>query len=352
MSIIISRDGKNAKKLESTVIQQEDYLQKYIEDNADCLPLHDLKDNCRLLILAREFPTPRGGYIDLLAVDADGDIYIIETKLAKNADKRRIIAQALDYGAAIWGNPSELLTLAENTEWRTKLLVHLGGDESAVAGCIASFEVNARAGQFRFVVLMDHLDDGLRELISFVNQNSQFKVLGVELEFYSHEGFEIVIPKLYGAESATGPGIAASAGTTPKRKWDEASIFAATAELLSAEDSVTMRELYDRCKSMGGDISVTGKSLSVTFKVSKKPVFSLSADRNLELQFDPLLNCGSDSAACAVKLRTLLEQARFLKSSDREKYPRISFSLIGPRVDEFMQILRQSLDSLSPSCPS
>ncbi len=76
-------------------------MQQYIDRNSDCIPLHDLKENFRLLPLIREFTTPRGGCIDLLAADADGEIYIIETKLAKNADKRRIIAQALDYGAAI-----------------------------------------------------------------------------------------------------------------------------------------------------------------------------------------------------------------------------------------------------------
>jgi hypothetical protein len=67
-------------------------LQQYIDKNGDCIPLHDLKENFRLQILAREFAAPRGGCIDLLGVDADGEIYIIETKLAKNADKCRIIA--------------------------------------------------------------------------------------------------------------------------------------------------------------------------------------------------------------------------------------------------------------------
>ena len=77
--------------------QRQSNLQKRFytpHDNADCLPLHDLKDNFRLFILAREFATHRGGYIDLLGVDADGEVYIIETKLDKNADKRRILQAA------------------------------------------------------------------------------------------------------------------------------------------------------------------------------------------------------------------------------------------------------------------
>ncbi len=30
------------------------------------------------------------------------NIYVIETKLYKNPDKRTVVAQALDYGAALW----------------------------------------------------------------------------------------------------------------------------------------------------------------------------------------------------------------------------------------------------------
>jgi hypothetical protein len=55
----------------------------------------------RLLILAREFPTVSGP-IDALGIDQDGNIYVIETKLAKNPDKRYVLAQVLDYGAALW----------------------------------------------------------------------------------------------------------------------------------------------------------------------------------------------------------------------------------------------------------
>lgn len=40
--------------------------------------------------------------IDAVALDQNGDIYLIETKLYKNPDKRQVIAQVLDYGASLW----------------------------------------------------------------------------------------------------------------------------------------------------------------------------------------------------------------------------------------------------------
>lgn len=341
MSIIISRNGQNAKRLQRTVIHQEDYLQQYIDKNGDCIPLHDLKENFRLQILAREFATPRGGCIDLLGVDADGEIYIIETKLAKNADKRRIIAQALDYGAAIWGNPAELLARAEELDWRRRMLEFLGGDENALSALLAAVERNAQAGRFWFVILMDQLDDGLRELISFVNRSSQFKVLGVELDFYTHDGFEIVIPKLYGGESANDPTSPTPGGVPRKRKWDESSFFVVAEERFGADLSSRLKEIHDRSKTLGGVISGTDKTFFVTFALASKPIFSASGDRGVEIQFEPL---DKENPTYSRKLRKLLEVSSFLKPSDPQKYPRISVSGVPSRVSEFMQLVQKSLD--------
>ena len=138
---------------------------------------------------------------DAFGVDADGEIYIIEAKLDKNADRRRI-AQALDYGVALWASPERLMQQLSGSEWRTRLTEFLGGDEAVTATHLAAVQQNAAAGRFWFVVLMDRLDDRLRDLISFVNANSRFKILGVELNLYQDGDLEILIPILYGAEIA------------------------------------------------------------------------------------------------------------------------------------------------------
>ncbi len=56
----------------------------------------------RLTVLAREFSCA-SGYIDLLLADEFGRLVICEIKKgAENSDVRRVIAQMLDYGAALW----------------------------------------------------------------------------------------------------------------------------------------------------------------------------------------------------------------------------------------------------------
>ena len=54
-----------------------------------------------LLILGRQVPTSHGGYIDLLALDADGRAHVLELK--RDRTPRYVVAQALDYGSWVQG---------------------------------------------------------------------------------------------------------------------------------------------------------------------------------------------------------------------------------------------------------
>jgi len=209
MAIIISKNGKNAVKVDKSNFDLEDHLQQYIYDNPESIPLYDIKENIRLIILAREFST-KSGPIDALGVDKDGEIYLIETKLYKNPDKRTVVAQVLDYGASLWsnfrdfGNFVEQINLHTNKDFNKTLnqrlseFFEISEDETNIL--LENTRRNLSDGNFKFVVLMDHLHEQLKDLIIFLNNNSEFTVYAVELEYYKHQDFEILIPKLYGSE--------------------------------------------------------------------------------------------------------------------------------------------------------
>src|SRR4030042_166066 len=101
MSIIISQNGKNAQKVDKSDFEKEGYLQNYIHENPESIPVYEIEEDKKLFVVVREFST-ESGPIDALAIDKDGDIYVVETKLYKNPDKRIVVAQALDYGASLW----------------------------------------------------------------------------------------------------------------------------------------------------------------------------------------------------------------------------------------------------------
>lgn len=209
MAIIISKNGKGAKKVDKSSFEKEGYLQEYIMNNPESIPLYDIKEDIRLLVLAREFHTAHG-QIDALGVDREGEVYLIETKLYRNADKRYIIAQVLDYGASLWrsyGDFTEFMReldakvrekFKENTNERVKEF--FGIEDEDAAQLLENVRQNLSKGNYRFVVLLDKVDDKLKDLILFINENSRFDLFGVEFEYYKHEEYEILIPKLFGAE--------------------------------------------------------------------------------------------------------------------------------------------------------
>ena len=51
----------------------------------------------RLMVIGREVATTHGGRIDLLAIDADGNLIVIELKRGQTS--REVVSQALDYGS-------------------------------------------------------------------------------------------------------------------------------------------------------------------------------------------------------------------------------------------------------------
>lgn len=224
MAIIISKNGKGAVKVDKSSFELEDNLQQYIYNNPESIPLYDIKEDIKLLILAREFST-KSGPIDALGVDKDGEIYLIETKLYKNPDKRTVVAQVLDYGASLWSDHREFGSFFEQigihtskdfnktVSQRLSEFFEISEDESNTL--LENTRRNLSDGNFKFVVLMDHLHEQLKDLIVFLNNNSEFTIYAVELEYYKHNEYEILIPKLYGSEVKKDLGKSTSSRVVP-----------------------------------------------------------------------------------------------------------------------------------------
>jgi hypothetical protein len=209
LAIIVSKKGvAPATLVAKSRFEKEVDLQEYIHQHPEVIPIYDIREDKRLFVAAREFATASGP-IDALAIDKDGDIYVIETKLYANADKRRVVAQALDYGASLWKHFSEftefvsLLDTHAHSHWsmgfQQKATEYFSLDDIGAELMLTRMRDNLRAGNLKFVVLMDSINEPLKELIAYVNMKSQFDIYAVELELYEYEDYRIVLPKLYGA---------------------------------------------------------------------------------------------------------------------------------------------------------
>lgn len=252
MPIIITQDGENAKKVERSSFQSEDRLQQYIHANPESIPLYEIDEDIRLLILAREFSSTSGP-IDAIGIDEAGRIYLIETKLYKNSDKRRVVAQVLDYGAALAqdsNNFAEFISSLEMEVYKSfgltmkdKVTDFFGLADEEYEDLLSKIKSNVNSGEFSFVVLMDTIDERLKNLIVFINQYSNFDIYGVELEYYKHEQLEIIIPKIFGTEVPKN--VTTSKKWSERRQWDEETFFNKLKENLNKDEINVVREIYE-----------------------------------------------------------------------------------------------------------
>ena len=252
MTIIVSKHGSKAEIVKPTGFDEERSLQEYIQENPESIPIYELREDKKLLILKREF-TNHSGSIDALAIDKDGEIYIIETKLYKNPDKRKVIAQVLDYGAALWAHKEEFSKFPEIVEEEIQNKFKLSFEEKAkeffeiqdelIDGLKSSIQNNLKDGKLKFIILMDSIDDGLKNLIRYVNQNSKFDIYGVQFEFYKIDNYEIVVPRLFGTEVKKDLSIRPT-----KISWDENLFFKELAKR-GEKESNTARAILDWYRS-------------------------------------------------------------------------------------------------------
>jgi len=351
MAIIISKNGKDAKKIEKSVIDKEDYLQKYIYDNPETIPLYEINDDIRIFILGREVPT-NSGPIDALGIDQDGNIYIIETKLYKNPDKRLVVAQVLDYGASLWKNATDFESFIgffekESTgkfqlSLNQRLMNFFQFSDQEVADLRENMKINLGDGNYKFVVLMDRLSTQLRDLIVFINQNSQFDIYAVELEFYKYQDYEIIIPKLYGAEVKKDINIQS---TSRRKKWNEALFFEEVNRKLDRKYVEAIQKLYEFSKQYADEITwgsgIAQGSFNPKFRnISQRSLFSVFTDGTLKMNFE-WLNDNDET----MRIRTLLGEA-LMKITDLaippnypKRYVSIPIENWYPHVAELLSIL-------------
>lgn len=83
-------DGKQPRPLTAAVLPSEAALEDFLDQDPSLLGV-------RLLVIGRQVRTPYGKYIDLLAIDSDGNLHVLELKRDKTP--RDVIAQVLDYGS-------------------------------------------------------------------------------------------------------------------------------------------------------------------------------------------------------------------------------------------------------------
>ena len=121
-----------------------------------------------LLILGRQVLTSHGGFIDLLALDADGRAHVLELK--RDRTPRDVVAQALDYGSWVEGLSLEDLEQI--------YLDHQGGNKQLDEAFAEQFDsplpdvVNAEQ---QFTIIASELDPTSERIVEFLAEGYGYR---------------------------------------------------------------------------------------------------------------------------------------------------------------------------------
>jgi hypothetical protein len=183
-----------------------------------------------------------GGPIDVCIVEVDGELTVVECKLASNSERRRmVIGQVVDYASAIWMDGAEAFLAA----WQARG----GSDLSEVLSTdgLADLQRNIGEARINLCLAVDAIDDDLRRLIEYLNRVTVdlVRVTAIQLGYARHGDLEILIPLSFGGEIAAAK---TRASEPTKTRWNRESFIEA---LASQSDRLLAEEYFERLETIG-----------------------------------------------------------------------------------------------------
>jgi hypothetical protein len=272
--IIVRKDGRKID-VELKPFDDEEDLRRLLLSNPDLIPVGDLSEVDEGIIAWKtEFPV-RVGSIDLVSMGDGGGIYLTETKLFKNQDKRTVIAQALDYAENLWhGYAANAAGFLEKL--REKGHGEIPDDEEFQE----NITQNLRDANYNILIAMDKVTQQVKDLIEFLKKKTDFRVMALEVKRYVGDGLEVIIPQIYGEEiSREPPTSEPSPWWSPEQlrdAFEDISEPNLKSRLLTILEWAEKKNLFDQSR---------GKVAQFGLKSAGGKVLSITADGNLYAYF-------------------------------------------------------------------
>lgn len=253
MKIMVKASGKgNWQKVEEWAFGKEVELQELLSTNPDLIPVEMLGDERKpIRVSVREAGLPGAGHTDLIGIDEEGNIAIVEAKLASNQEiKRKVIGQILEYGAYLWKKSytefDDIVRARRNGRSLVELMQEAPKEEEDWSADEFREAVtdNLNQGRFGLFIVVDEINEELRRIIDFLNSKNvgDLHLYALELKYFKADQGEVVLPQMYGSSEST----AVRPNTSV---WDETRFLARAAETLGESDALQLlREMYEFLK--------------------------------------------------------------------------------------------------------
>ena len=282
--ILVIEEGKG-KPLSEVEFTEEAKLQTYLEEHPSLIPIEDIdEDAAPLVCIGREVGVPSGS-IDLLFIGKDGVLTVVETKLAKSPEARRtVIGQVIEYTSYIYNWTADEVYEVANAYLKRALdeAVEKPGDEDFRA----KVERNLRSGKIRLLIAVDKLVEPLRATITFLNENSNFDILLLQVKsFEESEIRKVLIPTLFGYKKRQ------AVRKDERHYWTEGEFLERVDERCESEIAKTIRNLLEFTKSnadkwVWGSGATRGSFTFLKFKNETRiSIFTVFSDGQMWLNF-------------------------------------------------------------------
>lgn len=147
-------DGSHPRRLAAGTLASEATLEDYLERDPSLL-------GTRLLVIGRQVRTPYGTYIDLLAMDSDGNLHILELKRDKTP--REVVAQVLDYGS--WVTHLDRDSVIKQANAHLEMPFEAAFEE--VFGAAPPDELNA---ELQLTIVAAELDSSSERIVTYLRE--------------------------------------------------------------------------------------------------------------------------------------------------------------------------------------
>jgi len=135
------------------------------------------------LIIGRQVHTRHGGYIDVLAINSDGELIIIELK--RNKTPRDIVAQCLDYGVWVYDlNLEDITEIYESYKGRS-----FEKDFAAYFDAPLPEKVN---NSYQIIIVAESLDDSTERIVQHLNDAYKVNINVVFFNVFLSDGREYI----------------------------------------------------------------------------------------------------------------------------------------------------------------
>jgi hypothetical protein len=207
--LIRQADGTFAQwtQPETSAYENESHLQEVLASHPTQIP-----GVVEGSIAVREFHTSAGP-IDICVLSPNGRVTVVECKLEKNSEKRRmVVGQLIDYASALRSDGVKRF----RETWSSKSDVDL--DSYLDPDAVLELETSINAGRINLCLAVDQIDEDIQRLVEYLNLITADSVMvtALQLAYAKLGSIEVLIPSTFGAEIAHSKKV----GSTEKsEKW-------------------------------------------------------------------------------------------------------------------------------------